>query len=64
MASDGADPVAGTLARMEELLGRMAADLADARGRLTTLEQTLAAMDRRLEHIDNQVARLERRGRF
>jgi archaellum component FlaC len=62
--TEGLDGAAGALARIEDLLGRIAADLAETKGRTEGLGTTLAEMARKVERIENQVARLERRGRF
>ena len=49
------------LRKIDARTGRMADDLQDLKSRVTSIEEGLAGVNRRLDRIDNRVDRIERR---
>ncbi len=61
MAGEPDNVVLVLLRRIDERTGRMADDLQDLKSRVTSIEEGLAGVNRRLDRIDNRVDRIERR---
>jgi archaellum component FlaC len=61
MAKDPENVVLVLLRKIDERTERMAADLQDLKVRVTSVEEGLVGVNRRLDRLDNRVERIERR---
>ncbi len=61
MAREPDNAVLVLLRKIDERTGRMADDLQDLKSRVTSIEEGLAGVNRRLDRIDSRVDRIERR---
>lgn len=61
MAQDIDNVVLVMLRKIDERTDRMPSDLQDLKTRVTSIEEGLAGVNRRLDRLDNRVERIERR---
>jgi archaellum component FlaC len=61
MAKEPDNVVLAILRKIDERTERMADDLPDLKVRVTSVEEGLAGINRRLDRIDNRVERIEHR---
>ncbi len=61
MAQEVDNVVLVMLRKIDERTDRMASDLQDLKTRVTSIEEGLAGVNRRLDRLDNRVERIERR---
>ncbi|MDP2411724.1 MAG: hypothetical protein Q8M26_15730 [Pseudolabrys sp.] len=61
MAREPDNVVLVLLRKIDERTGRMADELQDLKSRVTSIEEGLAGVNRRLDRIDSRVDRIERR---
>ena len=61
MAQEVDNVVLVMLRKIDERTDRMASDLQDLKSRVTSIEEGLAGVNRRLDRLDNRVERIERR---
>jgi archaellum component FlaC len=61
MASEPDNVVLVLLRKIDERTERMADDLQDLKSRVTSVEEGLAGVNRRLDRLDSRVERIERR---
>ena len=61
MADQPDNIVLATLHKIDERLDQMALDVHDLKVRLTSVEQDFGGENRRLERLDNRMARIEKR---
>ena len=61
MAQEVDNVVPVMLRKIDERTDRMASDLQDLKTRVTSIEEGLAGVNRRLDRLDNRVERIERR---
>jgi len=61
MAKEPDNVVLVLLRKIDERTDRMASDIQDLKTRVTSIEEGLAGVNRRLDRLDNRVERIERR---
>jgi archaellum component FlaC len=61
MATEPDNVVLALLRRIDERTARMADDLSDLKARVTSVEEGLAGVNRRLDRLEMRVERIERR---
>ena len=61
MANEPENVVLVLLRKIDERTDRMASDLQDLKTRVTSVEEGLAGVNRRLDRLDSRVERIERR---
>ncbi len=61
MAKEPENVVLVLLRKIDERTERMADDLLDLKSRVTSVEEGLAGVNRRLDRLDSRVERIERR---
>ncbi len=61
MAQEVDNVVLVMLRKIDERTDRMSSDLQDLKTRVTSIEEGLAGVNRRLDRLDNRVERIERR---
>jgi archaellum component FlaC len=61
MAKEPENVVLVLLRKIDERTERMADDLQDLKSRVTSVEEGLAGVNRRLDRLDSRVERIERR---
>ena len=61
MAKEAASMILVDLRRVDERTARMADDLQDLKVRVTSVEEGLAGVSRRLDRLETRVERIERR---
>lgn len=61
MAKEPDNVVLVLLSKIDERTERMADDLQDLKSRVTSVEEGLAGVNRRLDRLDSHVERIERR---
>lgn len=61
MANEPENVVLVLLRKIDQRTERMADDLQDLKSRVTSVEEGLAGVNRRLDRLENRVERIERR---
>ncbi len=61
MAKEPENVVLVLLRKIDERTERMASDLQDLKMRMTSVEEGMAGVNRRLDRLENRVERIERR---